>query len=366
MRVLTTRDELQAARTALEASDRYYLDTEFDSSRHGTTLSLLQISNGAETWVIDALTVGDLAPLREALCRPNALWVLHAGSQDIDLVLRALGAEEAPRLLDTQVAWSFIGPEWGVSLAFLQYCLLGVRTAKAFQADDWLRRPLPREQLLYAAQDVAHLPALEAQLRSRANELGREHWLETVCRDVLRPTREPEEPLTTSSFRNAWQLDGRGYAALSLLVSWYNEQTSETRAGLNPKTLLAIAARLPGSQRDLEAIKGVPRRCSQEHGARLVRLVASAQSEPDRLEVPAPYARFSDLLLEARLNLLKIQVCAHQSIAPDLGLPASLMRRLLTRALQGTPIADLGATLGGWRGEILKDCWSLHAARLPD
>src|SRR5207253_1865023 len=97
------------------------------------------------------------------------------------------GRPAPPALFDTQVVWSLLGPEASVSLAFLQFRVLGVRSSKGYQADDWLRRPLPKAQIEYAASDIIHLPALEQDLRRRARDLGREHVIADACRELLLP-----------------------------------------------------------------------------------------------------------------------------------------------------------------------------------
>src|SRR6185503_6182818 len=126
----------------------------------------------------------------------------------------------APQLFDTQVVWGLLGPEASVSLAFLVFRVLGMRSSKGYQSDDWLRRPLPRAQLEYAASDIVHLPALERALRERARELGREHVIADACRELLLPEPQGTTLLSFESFRNAWQLDGAGQTALRALIEW--------------------------------------------------------------------------------------------------------------------------------------------------
>jgi ribonuclease D len=369
VRLLATRDELEAGLRELEGAPVYYLDTEFESSKRGKRLSLIQVSRGAEVYVIDALQLDSLQDdslqvLGAVLCHPGAEWVLHAGLQDVELLLEVFQTQRAPKLFDTQVVWGLLGPEASVSLAFLVFRVLGVRSSKGYQADDWLRRPLPRPQLEYAARDIEHLPALEQHLRERAARAAREQWIPEVCRELLLPAAAEPLPLTFESFRNAWQLDGVGQSALRALVEFQNSLPEGTQF-VQPKTLLSIASRLPSNVQDLSRIKGVSPNFCRAYGARVIALLSRAKSSASAGEAlePNDYANFDDLVREARLMLLRAELCAELSIAPDLALPMALMRRMQQRA---NTARDLGAAtreLAGWRAALLADGFARHLQR---
>src|SRR5688572_29900282 len=154
MRWIDTQADLREAAQRLTAEKTLYLDTEFDSGRAGTDLCILQISDGKTVYLIDALRLGSLVALAPAFAAPDCIWVLHAGQQDVDLITASLRMESRPRVFDTQVAWALLSVEHSVSLAYLQYQVLGIRGGKGYQVDDWKRRPLPPAQLSYAASDV--------------------------------------------------------------------------------------------------------------------------------------------------------------------------------------------------------------------
>ena len=256
MRVLATPEELSLGLRELEGAPRYYVDTEFESSKRGKQLSLIQLSRGDEVFIIDALQLPSLADLEAVIFAPSCEWVLHAGLQDVELLLAEFDRASPPALFDTQVVWSLTGPEASVSLAFLQFRVLGVRSSKGYQADDWMRRPLPRAQLEYAASDIVHLPALERELRQRARDLGREHVISDACRELLVPEPPEAALLTFESFRNAWQLDAAGQNALRALIEWYNG-LAPGELSVQSRTLLAIASRMPANMRELSRIKGI-------------------------------------------------------------------------------------------------------------
>ena len=112
-------DGLDSAISVLRHATEIALDTEFESNRSGTTLSLVQISDGRHSYVIDALALRDLSPMEEILDVNDIVWIVHAGRQDIELLAKATRGITPNRLFDTQVGWALCGPEYQVSLAYL-------------------------------------------------------------------------------------------------------------------------------------------------------------------------------------------------------------------------------------------------------
>ncbi len=348
----------------LEGAPRYFIDTEFESSKRGKQLSLIQISRGDEVYVVDAQELRSLDELGAVIFAPDTEWVLHAGLQDVELLLAQFQRTTPPALFDTQVVWSLCGPEASVSLAFLQFRVLGVRSSKGYQADDWLRRPLPKAQLEYAASDIAYLPALEQDLRQRAQKLGREHVIHEACRELLLPERDIPPLLTFESFRNAWQLDGPGQSALRALCEWHNSLAPQ-EVQLQSRTLLSIASRLPSNVKDLSRIKGVSANLCRSYGSQIISLLARAKATAkagENLE-PLDYASFDEFVREARLLLIRAELCAELCIAPDLALPMALVRRMLSRAKAATDLRAAAAELSGWRAELLGNAFLRHAER---
>jgi ribonuclease D len=361
VRLLATPEELAAGLRELEGAARYYVDTEFESSKRGKQLSLIQLSRGEEVYVVDVLALPSIADLGSVIFAPTSEWVLHAGLQDVELLCAEFERNAPPALFDTQLVWGLIGPEASVSLAFLQFRVLGVRGSKGYQADDWLRRPLPKAQLDYAASDIIHLPALERELRQRARELGREHVIAEVCREVLLPEPPGATRLGFESFRNAWQLDGPGQNALRALIDWYNGLTPSDPP-IQSRTLLSIASRMPSNQRELSRIKGVSPNLGRVHGPRLISLLQRARATAPAAEAlePGNYATFDDFVREARLSLARAELCAELRIAPDLALPMALVRRMQQRVKIAGDLRAAASELSGWRANLFGAAFQRH------
>lgn len=344
-------------------SPSVYLDTEFDAGRDKTTLCLLQLCDGRESFVIDALKV-DLAPLAGALTGEGAEWVLHAGRQDVELLCSALSLREPPVLFDTQIAWALTTPEAGVSLAYIEYRALGVRAGKAHQADDWRRRPLSESQIAYAKRDVEHLPELRRRLGQRLDEHGRLSICHDASREAIWPGAEPRVRLSLSSFRNAWQLDAPSQAALLSLIDLANRSIAAHGGRELPsdgKTWLSIAARLPRRRDELARIKGVPSRFVSQHGDEVVHLVAQAIARSHEGFVPLeppPYVTTEELLARARLEMVRARACELLSAAPELVLPNRLLERMASALLSGEPLRSLLSHCHGFRLALLSPIWA--------
>jgi ribonuclease D len=355
--LVDSQEGLLLAAQALASCPRLYLDTEFESGRGPTRLCLLQISSGADIFLIDTLKVSDLAVLSRVLARPEVEWILHAGLQDLELIERRLHVRAPQRLFDTQVAYALVSAENNVSLAYLRYRFLGIASDKAHQADDWLRRPLRESQLRYAASDVQHLPALAELLTQRVEAKSRLALVFEASHEALEPSREPPAPLSLESFRNAWQLGPRSQAGLAFLIEWHNQLSVEDKAfAPDLKTLLAVAARMPENADALGRIKGVSPGFVARYGNQLVRSLlerALAAVSTDFVPIePLPYATFADTRREAWLGLLRAEVCAALEVSPEHVLPARVLRELKAKLQESRPVR-LSDALRGYRKQLL-------------
>ena len=161
---------------------------------------------GDDIVLVDPLLV-DVGPL-QALLDSEARCIMHAASQDLEILERACGT--GPRhLVDTQVAAGFVGlgsPGLGVLLQRR----LGINLPKADRLTDWLHRPLAGDALSYAAADVAHLDALWVSLRDELAARGRLDWALAECDELRRRHTEPfDADLAWWRIKEARRLKGR-------------------------------------------------------------------------------------------------------------------------------------------------------------
>lgn len=370
VRWIDNDEQVDAVLEDLKQATTFFIDTEFESTRKRTRLSVIQVGRGEEIYLLDALALTRLREVGEIMVRDDVRWVLHAGNQDVELLLESFRQPKPPSLFDTQVAWALTSLEGSVSLAYLQYRMLGVRTMKTHQADDWIRRPLPRSQLEYAANDIRYLPQLYEKLSQRLTSAGRAEIVSDVCYGQLWPTPEAPEALTLKSFRHAWQLAPRNQAALRYLIEWYNEQPNwEKERGPQTKTLVAIASRLPKTPKDLMRIKGMPPHFATGYADTLVRGVgrATRDANADEFEQiePVPYLTRREIEVDAWLTQLRAEVSLGLEVAPELCFPLRIQRAWRGRLLDGESAGDLPASLDGWRAKLLAEATQAFIASKP-
>jgi ribonuclease D len=250
----------------------------------------------------------------------------------------------------------------------LRYLLLGVRSDKGHQADDWLGRPLRESQLQYAASDVHELPALTEILTERAELRNRLALVFQASHEALEPSHEPRS-LGLESFRNAWQLGPRSQAGLRFLIQWYNQLSAEDKlAAPDTKTLLALAARMPESADALGRIKGVAPGLVKRQGEHLVRGLKDSALQTTSADFvpiePLPYATFAETRCEAWLGQLRAEICENLVVSPEHVLPARVVRELKSKLLEGRPVR-LSDALRGYRKQLLGDAVDEYCARHP-
>ena len=218
--------QLGVAAREMVGSHTIALDTESNSFQHyPEQLCLIQIASRHKVYIIDTISLYDLAPLRDVLADVSIKKVVHAADYDIRSLDRHCGLH-IHNLFDTSIAARFTGiTQFG--LAALTRNLLGItiNKSKRLQRADWGRRPLSAEALEYAATDVRHLFALREVLDQRLRTLGRTAWVaEEYAR--IEEVRYTAPNLETAylSVKGTKDLDGRGLAVLQSLFLFREEE----------------------------------------------------------------------------------------------------------------------------------------------
>ncbi|NNE20694.1 MAG: ribonuclease D [Myxococcales bacterium] len=253
---ITEQAELDRLVDELCETDAYALDTEFHRERtYLPHLALVQIATADRIALVDALAI-DVRTLEKAF-RSEAVCVMHASSQDLEILELECGTVPN-RMFDTQIGALFCGYRTS-SLGKLVEGFLGIQLDKSSQLSDWTRRPLPADDLRYAASDVAHLLELREALVDRLGEQGRVQWAEEEIERLRKKDRSPAQPETLWwKLRGKTKLNGRARGVAQELAAWREavakEKNRPPRTVLSDMALLALAQR---PARNVEQLSGI-------------------------------------------------------------------------------------------------------------
>lgn len=327
---VATRESAARLEEDLRDAPRFALDCEAAGfHRYSDRLCLLQVTVGAETYVVDPLGFDPSHVLRGPVERPDVPVLMHGADFDLRLLRRDLSMQ-VTGLFDTQIAAALLGEE-AFGLAALLESRLGVRLSKKHQRADWAERPLSDEMLEYAADDTRYLPALADRLAEELDRAGRAAWVEEECRaleaaaDAPNGAGEPEDPVVR--VKGARHMSPRQVTALREALAWRDEIARARDRALfrvvGDTPLLEVVTTRPRDVADLERVKGFPRGLARAEGKDLLRRLdaVAAMDEPSLRPYPRGVSRGPGRPppeLEELVERLKV---ARNRKAEDIGLP---------------------------------------------
>ncbi len=338
----------------ISKESHYFLDTEFHREKtYFPQLALMQIASANQIYIFDPTRI-DVALFGE-LFQQNSVCVLHAAQQDLDVLSQSVGSIPSS-ILDTQLLAGFLGYTQP-SLASLLQSFLKITVPKGDRLTDWLRRPLTKDQLNYAASDVAYLPELLAQISSRLEEKGRTEWAHEACEELRLRKTGPQAP------EDAWlrvkdvrTLKGRARWVARSVSHWREERAMDLdippRHVLSDIAVLGIAQRAPRTADELLQCRGVDNRhASGQNGKALLEAIKRgvADSSDGDLSFPSSDSDDLDKTMRPAATLVSAWVT---ELARTSELDAGLLgtRKDINELLSGAPHARMRH---GWRAEIV-------------
>jgi len=344
---------LEQAVAAWSVSEVLGLDTEFVRERtFRADLGLVQVSDGESCWLIDPVALGDLKPLTDFLRNSPIAKVIHSGSEDMEVLFHTLGAVPNAAV-DSQIACAMLGQSLQLGYHHAVNWLFGLEIDKDHTRSNWLRRPLSRGQLRYAALDVVLLPAMMQRLRAELEQLGRWTWLlEDVERMIRNSTRDVEPEQAWARIGGAGSLDDADRAALCALAAWREHTAREKNIArgfvVSDANLLSMARRQPDTIADLNQIEDLHPKAVERYGKEWLALLRQASSDPAVPPLPQ-LTRGQRKCLKA----MRARVAATaDSLAVDAALLASrkqLERLIFTFAQSGS----VPERFSGWRKDVV-------------
>jgi ribonuclease D len=318
---------------------------------------LVQIGDGSRAYLIDPLTIQQWQPLAALLENPDVVKVLHACSEDLEVLLRLTGSLPAP-LFDTQLAAAYLNLGFSMGYSRLVQEVLGLELPKGETRSDWLQRPLSQTQISYAAEDAVHLAEVYEQLRPRLSE-ERAGWvLEDGAELVAQLRREVDPDELYREAKLAWKLSRAQLAVLRELCAW---REREARARDVPRNrivrehaLWPLAKTQPDNLQALARIEDMHPRTVRHDGEFLLELIQRSASLPAE---QWPAALPEPLPIEAAAVLKQLRAVGQAEaqrlgIAPELMLRKKTLEALLKSGYPDGPY-QLPDSLRGWRRELM-------------
>jgi ribonuclease D len=270
----------------LRRADYCAIDTEFiRESTYYPELALIQVGSDSLLGCIDPLAIEDFSALTGALTDTGLLKVFHSPSQDLEILYQRFGLLPQP-VFDTQLAAAVLGYNHQISYADLVQQICGVQLEKKHTRANWTRRPLSRDELDYAMDDVRYLLEVFRHLEGRLEETRRRGWIDKDLRAMSDPANyEVDVENLWKRLRGVQKLKGERLQIASLLCQWRED---EARRSNRPRRWIAkddviveIARHKPADLKALGRIPELSDKTVKRHGERLLKIISgAAQSDP--------------------------------------------------------------------------------------
>lgn len=331
------------------------VDTEFMREKsYFPQLCLLQVATADVVACIDPLALNDLTPLLDIIYDTRTTKVIHAASQDLEILYHLRGELPQP-VFDTQIAAALLYHSDQIGYAALVERMLGVQLDKAHTRADWSLRPLEPAQLRYAADDVHYLGRVYLAQRDILEQQDRLHWLNEDFAELTAPTRYAANP------PEAWRrvketrppLKGVQLAVLQTLAAWREERAITRNRPrkwiLRDEVLTEIARAMPSTREALTKIRGMEPAMLDKLGDELLHVVVQGRRQPQETwPQPEPRPLLSpaqEALVDAMMALVRLRAL-EQGISPAM----LATRKDLDWLVAGSQDA---AVLHGWRGAMV-------------
>jgi ribonuclease D len=353
--VITQPDELVACCAFLAETRQFGFDTEFvGEDTYHPRLCLIQVAAADRLYLIDPLTVGPLDAFWQLVVDPANLVVVHAGREEVRLCHLWSGRTPG-NLFDLQIAAGLVGFAYPLSHGALVGQLLRVQLAKGETLTEWRKRPLTRNQIRYAFDDVRYLLPLWQQLTGRLEKVQRLDWArEEFQRLAANATNDDPVVAKWRKLRGLGALDRRRLAVVREIYNWREEVATRTnrpaRTIVRDDLIVEIARRNPSRERDLHVVRGLPRRDLEAILQAVERARALSTEElpevAEREQDPAQVGWVANVLMAVLGDL-----CSRLRLAPNLVASSQEVKLLIRNRLRGEPPPAESLLTQGWRSQ---------------
>ncbi len=355
---ITTDEQLVRFCTEISSAAAIAFDTEFISEHtFRSDLCLIQVAVAGRLAVIDTVAVKNVQPFWDLIVADGHETIVHAGREELCFCLDATG-KRPTRLFDIQIAAGLAGFDYPAGYGSLLSKLTGQQLNKGETRTDWKRRPLNKQQLEYALDDVRHLEAMRNKLFAQLTKLNRVAWMET---EML----AWQGDVDTSRSRERWRrvsgiagLSNRSLAVVRELWRWRDQEAERrdcpAKRVLRDDLIIELAKRRSADPRQIETVRGMERGDLQRSLPKLAECVEIALNLPES-ELPRTERRETPNqlnLLGQFLSSALTSICRSAEIAPSIVGTASDVRDLIAFRL-GYDVGGTPALAEGWRAQVV-------------
>ena len=176
--MISTSLQLENYLKVIKDESKLAIDTEFKRiDTYYPELCLIQIATSNSIECIDVLAIKDLEPLFKKLYDKKTSWIVHSARQDIE-ALFFLSKRVPFAIFDTQIAASLLNFPLQISYQLLTELIQKVSLEKKHTRFDWTIRPLPKDVLKYALDDVRYLFKNYEFLKKELINSNKVEWME--------------------------------------------------------------------------------------------------------------------------------------------------------------------------------------------
>ncbi len=354
--LIETEPALRQACARWMKAEAIGIDTEFVRERTFYPLpALIQVADAEGVALIDVPALKDLKALQQVLVAAMPVKVMHAFSEDLE-VLAIAASCEPDAVFDTQLAGAFTGYGFSLGYRSLVEAMLGIFLDKGETRSDWLKRPLSAAQLRYAALDAEYLLPMYEKLDTKLETLARRDWLEEEEKHVRRARERDKQPeLAYLKVKDRLRLSPEDHVLMRALAEWREREAMgrnlPRRHVIVDRVLVDIAQSRPQSVDALRSLEGISHRAASRYAdAILSCLAAAGESTVTEADTPVDLRPYAGTM--RRLKRMVNEEASRLQMPPELIANRRALESLLIATLKNND-NRVPAEFLGWRSEII-------------
>lgn len=350
--LVESQDQIDQFAAEVRTLGRFAFDTEFVmEDRYQSDLCLIQAATESSVVIIDPNLGLDLNPIWRLIHDDEIETIVHAGQEDLALCVQHSNTVPQ-RVFDVQIAAGLVGIEYPLSLQKLVQSILHIRLHKSKTLTDWRRRPLSAEQIRYAAEDVAYLPAAHKKLVQQLTKRKRITWAhEEFAKFEVMSLYQKEDEDRVRRLKGVGALRGQHLAVARELVVWRDKVAKKynrpARILLKDHLLVEIARQGLSTRDDIRHLRGI--NLGDRDVVSLAQVVKETMAKPaeksnevEHREIETP----GETALISLMTAVLRSYCLEQNIAYSLVATKRSIQELIRHRSQGETPASARAVAG--------------------